>query len=78
MHGFGKLYLPNCSLAYEGSWAADKYHGFGKLYNNQPVKLSQPFDYRNLDRVDKFWSSYEGSMVMNVKEGMGRLLLTNG
>ena len=49
MNGHGKLYYESGKLAYEGMWYLDQFHGRGKLYNEDPVPLSEPFDYRTFN-----------------------------
>ncbi len=49
MNGFGKLFYQSDKIAYEGEWVNDQFHGWGKLYNQNPIKLSMGFDYRNFD-----------------------------
>lgn len=39
MDGFGRLYYEGGKLAYEGHWSKDEFHGFGKVYNDNPIKL---------------------------------------
>lgn len=39
MHGWGKLYYEGGKLAYEGNWHQDEFHGFGKVYNDNPIQL---------------------------------------
>jgi antitoxin component YwqK of YwqJK toxin-antitoxin module len=39
MDGWGKLYYEGGKLAYEGNWSEDEFHGFGKVYNDNPVFL---------------------------------------
>ena len=33
MNGVGTLYFPDGSVAYDGQWKGDKFHGHGVLYN---------------------------------------------
>jgi len=49
MDGYGKLYYFGGKLAYEGNWTEDEFNGAGKVYNDNPAKLSGPFDYTNFD-----------------------------
>ncbi len=51
MNGYGKLFYQSDKIAYEGEWVNDQFHGWGKLYNENPVPLSQGFDYRNFDEI---------------------------
>lgn len=34
MNGYGKLYYKTGSIAYEGQWKSDRFHGRGVLYNH--------------------------------------------
>ena len=47
MNGFGKLFYESGSLAYEGMWFMDEFHGRGKIFNDEPKMLKQPFNYKN-------------------------------
>lgn len=77
MHGWGKLYYEGGQLAYEGEWAHDQFHGYGKVYNDNPVGLDGGFDYTNFDLLDDYWEFYEGMLANDTKEGRGRIQLTN-
>lgn len=63
MTGHGKLYYQSGKIAYDGLWHADKFTGFGTLYNELPVTLEQPFDYGNLDLIDEYWTRFEGILL---------------
>ncbi len=39
MEGLGRLYYHSGIVAYEGKFQKDRFHGFGKLYNQYPQKL---------------------------------------
>lgn len=59
MDGYGKLYYQSGKIAYEGNWSEDQFQGFGmcllilgKLYNEDPDQLQEPFDYENFDLID--------------------------
>ena len=52
MSGFAKLFYQNGQLAYEGYWKDDMFHGKGKVFNDNPKKLTEPFDYTNLTGLD--------------------------
>ncbi len=67
MHGIGKLFYENGQLAYEGSWKEDEFDGFGKVYNDNPEELTEPFDYSNFDYLEDYWVSYEGMLVRDSK-----------
>lgn len=78
MHGKGVLYYGSGKVAYDGDWVEDKFDGHGVLYNENPVGLSTPFDYRDLDMVDEFWEKYQGEFKDDNKEGYGTMFLSNG
>lgn len=78
MEGEGSLYYPSGKIAYQGEWKADKLDGFGVLYNEDVVKLTQSFDYRSFDNVGDCWVKYEGLFKNDNKEGKGKLVLSNG
>lgn len=52
MNGKGTLYYNTKHPAYEGMWQKDQFHGYGILYNQNPVILEEPFNFRDLDEVD--------------------------
>ena len=60
MCGRGKLFYHSGNLAYEGHFEKNLFHGTGTLYNEQPKKLIESFDYRNFEDIDGFWVIYEG------------------
>ena len=61
MSGKGVLYYaPNCP-AYDGEWLDDQFHGIGTLYNECPVELEGPYDFRDFNEVDDYWIKYEGT-----------------
>ena len=47
MNGYGKIYYDSGVLAYEGLWYQDKIHGRGKLFNDSPQTMEEPFNYKN-------------------------------
>ena len=49
MDGWGKLFYEGGKLAYEGHWKQDEFHGFGKVYNDNPIPLECGFDFTNFD-----------------------------
>lgn len=55
MHGYGKLFYANSKPAYEGQWFYDRFHGKGKVYNDEPFVFDTPFDYKNFDNLDQQW-----------------------
>mmetsp|Transcript_14778 Transcript_14778/g.1336 ORF Transcript_14778/g.1336 Transcript_14778/m.1336 type:complete len:82 (+) Transcript_14778:308-553(+) len=78
MHGKGVLYYGSGKPAYDGEWVEDKFEGFGILFNENPATLEGPFDYRDFDLVDEFWTKYDGEFKDDNKEGYGTLYLSNG
>lgn len=60
MYGYGALYYQSGKLAYEGEWIDDHFQGSGKLYNENPFQLDEPFDFHNFDLIDEYWVYYEG------------------
>ena len=67
MHGWGKLFYEGGKLAYEGNWAHDEFHGYGKVYNDNPVELDCGFDYTNFDLLEDYWEYYEGMLANDTK-----------
>lgn len=65
-------------MAYEGNWNKDEFNGFGKVYNDNPSILSEPFDYTNFDFLEDYWEYYEGMLMKDTKEGRGKIKLSNG
>lgn len=63
MEGFGTLYYQSDNKAYEGMWVNDQFHGQGKLYNDNPTKFDDMFDYNTFDEIDEFWEYYEGKQT---------------
>mgnify|MGYP000922459573 FL=1 len=78
MEGFGRLYYDENTLAYEGTWVADKFHGKGTVYNNNPSPCDEEFDYMNFDNIGNFWVKYDGEFRDDLKHGTGVLYLSNG
>lgn len=64
MEGRGTLYYQSDRVAYEGSWVADKFQGFGKLYNEFPQPLESGFDFTDFDGIDEYWAYYEGTSII--------------
>ena len=67
MHGFGKLFYANGSLAYEGQWKDSEFHGIGKVYCLEPTKLTKSFDFRDFNFLEEEWISYEGGLLNDKK-----------
>jgi hypothetical protein len=78
MEGYGTLYYPNGIVAYEGQWLNDEFDGLGTVYNDNPVVIKGGFDYTNFPLLDEEWLKYEGQLKQDAKEGLGKLILTNG
>lgn len=78
MHGHGKLYYANGRLAYDGQWVNDEFNGFGKVYNDVYEIKDEMFDYQNLNLVSGKWKYYEGNLISDSKEGMGKIVFLNG
>lgn len=80
MHGFGKLFYEDNSLAYEGNWFEDHFQGKGILYNeNKSIDFKgDNFDYKNLDTIGNFWIRFDGMFKKDKKEGKGQWMLSNG
>ena len=64
MNGHGKLYYETGSLAYEGMWYKDEFHGRGKIYNDEPKELKTSFDFKTFEDDDKYWTVYDGIRVV--------------
>lgn len=67
MDGWGRLYYEGGKLAYEGYWAQDQFNGLGKVYNDNPAALTEPFDYTNFDFLEDYWEYYEGMLMKDTK-----------
>ena len=79
MHGKGTLYYADGRIAYQGEWKNDCLDGWGILYNEKPVSLTQPYDYQCFDQAEESWVYYEGPFRQDDKSGNnGRLVLSNG
>lgn len=48
------------------------------MYNENPIHLTEEFNYTDFDNVDEYWTHYEGQFKDDNKEGVGTLFLTNG
>lgn len=78
MHGYGKLHYENGQVAYEGKWENDEFCGHGRVFNDRPEKLTEPFNYRDFADLGEKWIYYEGEFKNDSKHGKGKLRLTNG
>ena len=58
MHGKGKLYYASGNVAYDGYWNMDEFHGDGKVFNEEEIKLDGPFNYKNMTDMNDYWISY--------------------
>lgn len=61
MNGKGTLFYCAEYPAYDGEWSNDQFHGFGILYNENPMQLNEAYDFRDFNEVDEFWIKYEGN-----------------
>jgi hypothetical protein len=68
MNGKGILSYASGHPAYDGQWNEDKFEGFGILYNEIPAQLDDPFDFRDFDLVEEYWTKYEGEFIEDNKE----------
>ena len=80
MDGYGVLYYADHTIAYEGNWKEDKFHGRGILRNEKnSIDFNEKlYDLRNLDNLNNFWEKYEGNFEGDRKEGSGILFFPNG
>ena len=39
------------------------------MYNENPAELDQPFDFKDFDLVDEYWTKYDGEFKDDNKEG---------
>jgi hypothetical protein len=58
MSGHGKLYYQSGNLAYEGGWLEDQFTGFGRLFNEEVLKLEKPINYDNIDEAEDGWVKF--------------------
>ena len=78
MQGYGKLYYPNNSIAYEGYWSQNEFNGTGKVYNEQPDLSSDCVDYRDFGKIGEKWLFYEGQFCHDSRHGRGMMKFANG
>lgn len=85
MQGKGKLYYQTGKLAYDGQWENDMFDGEGIQFNEYPKVLNGPFDYRNLELIEDYWTkakgklfSYSGHFKDDFKQGKCIIYLQNG
>jgi hypothetical protein len=75
MDGYGKLYYNTGQMEYEGEWRLDLFHGWGKVFNDNPTMLDDTFDYTNFNNLEEQWVYYEGELEHDLKEGHGTIML---
>lgn len=63
INGRGILYYCQKKPAYDGMWMDGKFHGKGILYNQNPLELTQAFDFEDFDEVQNYWVKYEGTVL---------------
>lgn len=78
MDGFAKLYYQNGEIAYEGYWRDDQFHGRGKVFNDSPQELTEPFNYHDFLELGNCWLYYDGMFDHDTRTGLGTLKLSNG
>lgn len=62
MEGEGTLFYGPERPAYQGNWLADQFHGYGVLYNENPLELNEGFNYNDFNLIEDFWARYEGTL----------------
>ena len=65
-------------MIYQGNWLDDKYHGSGKLFNEDPEILFNGFNYKDFSGIGAYWTKYEGDFLFGSMSGNGILELSNG
>lgn len=78
MNGYGKMIFSSGRVAYEGELKDDKFEGYGILYNEEPEKSTGQFEYHDFSALGEKWIRYEGEFHNDIKDGKGKLFLTNG
>ena len=66
MEGKGTLFYGLDRPAYDGNWVADQFHGYGVLYNENPLELNGTFNYNDFNLIEDFWVRYEGKTWDNL------------
>lgn len=66
MEGKGTLFYGLDRPAYDGNWVADQFHGYGVLYNENPLELNGTFNYNDFNLIEDFWVRYEGKIWDNL------------
>lgn len=56
----------------------DEFHGDGKVFNEEELKLDGPFNYKNMADMNDYWISYEGKLDSDRRHGKGKLKFSNG
>ena len=62
---------------YEGGWLREKFEGQGVLYNEAVGDLRGSFNCNDFNSLENNWVKYEGTFKDGMREGEGRLYLTN-
>lgn len=65
-------------ISFKGQVRVFVIKNLGKLYNQQPDVLNEPFDCENFDLIDQFWVHYEGNFIQDEKDGEGKMVFSNG
>ncbi len=79
MNGYGILFYGDGSIAYQGEWRDDYFHGRGMIYNDIVSEIGGKYDYSDFRALQNDeWLSYEGEIVKDKKHGVGKLVLSNG
>ena len=77
MNGYGKLYYDSQKLAYDGYWKNDEFFGKGRVFNDNYEYLDRNFDYTNFELSEMYWVEYDGQLAHDLKQGHGKLKLSN-
>lgn len=78
IHGYGKLYFSDGTLAFQGNWLCDQINGYGKAFNDKPAQMKNPFNHKDLSKITDKWTQYEGQFKNDTRHGKGTLTFTNG
>ena len=55
----------------------DSFHGYGRVFNNDPIKLSEAYQFDNCQNIDDYEVQYEGEFELDKKQGKGIMILSN-
>ena len=84
LHGAGKQYRADGSVAYEGQWENDEQHGFGKQYHpDGSVKYEGQYEMDRWHGAGKMYYPdgslhYEGQYEMDRRHGTGKMYCPDG